>query len=137
MMVPVTMKNIALLFAYLMACGVSLASDNTPKPDPTNKLTAAYYNFSSGKSGVDINLRHSFKSMTGWIGGYRESRGFNQARLGYEYDYHHNWITFVPSAQAATRGFVGATVYAEAGRRVFAIGGAGRTNLQQSRFRSE
>jgi hypothetical protein len=130
MMVSATMKNIALLFVYLMACGVGLGADNNAKADPLNKLTAAYYNFSSGKSGVDINLRHSFKSTTGWIGGYRESRRFSQARIGYEYDYHHSWITFVPSAQAATRGFVGATVYAEAGHRIFAIGGAGRTNLQ-------
>jgi len=95
-----------------------------------NKLTFSYYNFSSGKQGADINVRHTFKSSTAWIGGYRETAGFGQARLGYEYDYHHDWLTFVPSAQAATRGFLGASVYGEAGRRFFGIGGFGRTNLR-------
>ena len=45
-------------------------------------------------------------------------------------DYHRDWLTLVPSAQAATHGFFGATIYGEAGRRFFGIGGAGRTNLQ-------
>jgi hypothetical protein len=89
----------------------------------------AYYDFSSGKNGVDINLRHTFKTSTAWIGGYRESSGFDQARVGYEYDYHREWLTLVPSAQAATRGFVGASLYAETGGRLFAIGGMGVTNL--------
>jgi hypothetical protein len=98
--------------------------------DTPNKLTASYYNFSSGKNGFDVNLRHSFESSTAWIGNYRESGGFDQARVGYEYDYHHDWLTLVPSAQAATHGFLGASFYGEAGRKLFGIAGFGRTNLR-------
>ena len=99
-------------------------------PAPANKLTLAYYDFSSGKNGADINLRHTFQSMTAWIGAYVENGGFDQERVGYEYDYRSRWLTLVPSVQAATHHFVGATVYSEIGRRVFAIAGFGRTNLQ-------
>jgi hypothetical protein len=123
-------KIILLLVSSGMAGTLcALAEDSAKTDPPLNKLTLSYYDFSSGKNGVDLNLRHTFKSSTAWIGGYRENKGFDQARIGYEYNYHHDWITFVPSGQAATRGFVGATVYAEAGRRLFVIGGAGRTNL--------
>jgi hypothetical protein len=123
----------ALLILLLFATGAYAAppEDQQAAPkDPENKFTASYYNFSSGKYGVDLNLRHAFHTSTAWIAGYRESSGFDQARIGYEYDYHHDWLTVVPSAQAATRGFVGASVYGEAGRKVFGIAGAGRTNLR-------
>jgi hypothetical protein len=97
---------------------------------PPNKLTVAYYSFSSDRAGIDINLRHTFSSSTAWIGGYHQGDGFDQTRLGYEYDYRGKWLTLIPSALVASHGFVGATLYAEAGRRFFGIGGAGRTNLQ-------
>lgn len=67
--------------------------------------------------------------MTAWIGDYHEDDGFDQARVGWEYDYHSRWLTLVPSVQAATHDFLGATIYAEAGARLFAIAGFGRTNL--------
>ena len=119
-----------LLTAYLSPAFAAVADDTQPASAPVNKLTLSYYNFSSGKQGADINLRHTFKSSTGWIAGYRDSDGFGQARIGYEYDYHHDWLTFVPSAQAATRGFLGFSLYGEAGQRFFGIAGMGRTNLR-------
>jgi hypothetical protein len=75
-------------------------------------------------------LRHTFKSSTAWVGNYHESDGFDQARVGYEYDYRGRWLSFQPSAQAGTHGFLGVTAYSEAGHRLFAIGGFGRTNLR-------
>ena len=100
-----------MILIFLSIYNAALAADAAPKPEPPpNKLTVAYYDFSSGKNGFDINLRHTFKTSTAWIGGYRESTGFDQARVGYEYDYHHEWLTVVPSALAATRGFVGASL---------------------------
>jgi hypothetical protein len=121
-----------LLIACLRAGIVAAADDpdagNRSTPPP-NKLTLAYYDFSSGKGGIDVNLRHTFESSTGWIGGYHQSDGFDQARMGYEYDYHGHWLTVVPSVQAATRGFLGVTLYGEAGRPFFGIVGLGRTNL--------
>lgn len=97
---------------------------------PPNKLTLAYYDFSSGTSGIDLNVRHTFPSMTAWVGFYHEDDGFDQTRVGYEYDYHSHWLTLVPSVQAATHDFLGATIYSEVGLRYFAIGGFGRTNLE-------
>jgi hypothetical protein len=49
----------------------------------SNKLTLSYYYFSSGNKGVDLNLRHSFESSTGWIGAYRETLALrlNASRL--------------------------------------------------------
>ena len=118
-----------LLIIYLVPA-IGFAADDAVKTPPLNKLTVSYYDFSSGKKGGDINLRHTFKSSTAWIGGYHESSGFNQGRAGYEYDYHRGWLTFVPSAQAATHGFLGGSVYGEIGNTFFAIAGAGRTNLR-------
>jgi hypothetical protein len=134
-------KRFAHLVVLVMCLGnatrVATAGDDqtlpssSPQPAPTpNKLTLAYYDFSSGRTGVDINLRHTFSTSTAWVGFYREDDGFDQARAGYEYDYHGHGITFVPSAQVASHGFFGATVYGEVGTRVFAIAGAGRTNLE-------
>src|SRR5262249_27676137 len=105
------------------------AARQSPEPPP-NKLTVAYYDFSSGTNGADLNLRHTFASMTAWIGTYHEDDGFDQVRVGYEYDYHSHWLTLVPSVQAATHDFLGATIYSEVGSRYFAIGGFGRTNLK-------
>jgi len=105
------------------------AAAQQPEP-PSNKVTLAYYHFSSGKLGVDANFRHTFSSSTAWIGVYHENDGFDQARVGYEYDYHSHWLTLVPSVQAATHDFVGATIYSEVGVHLFGIGGFGRTNLQ-------
>jgi hypothetical protein len=125
---------LAVLSATCLISLVSAAGDPdtgaAPSSSPTNKLTFAYYDFSSGKTGADINLRHTFKSSTAWIAAYHQSDRFDQLRLGYEYDYHANWLTLVPSAQAATHGFFGATIYAEAGRELFGIAGLGLTNLQ-------
>jgi hypothetical protein len=125
---------LAVLMIGCLQPGIRAApEDSGPKGQsapPPNKLTAAFYHFSSGTTGVDVNLRHAFKSTTGWIGLYRESDGFNQARAGYEYDYRSSWVTLVPSAQAASHGFLGASIYSELGPRFYAIAGMGRTNLQ-------
>jgi hypothetical protein len=125
------------LTVLLIAClraGMAAAADDPdagkPSAPPPNKLTVAYYDFSSSKEGLDINLRHTFKASTGWIAVYHQSDGFDQARMGYEYDYRHDWLTVVPSVQAATHGFLGVTIYSEVGRRLFGIGGMGRTNLR-------
>lgn len=123
---------LAVAVVVCLQAGICAAADDTPAmPAPTpNKLTLAYYAFSSGTIGADVNLRHTFSSSTAWVGVYHQSDGFDQARVGYEYDYHGDWLTLVPSAQAATHGFLGATLYAEVGRPFFAIGGFGRTNSQ-------
>ena len=123
-----------LLLGCVLSTIASADDDDAEKtaapPSLENKLTVAYYQFSSATTGFDINLRHAFATSTAWIGAYRESSDFDQVRVGYEYDYHRSGLTLVPSAQAATHGFFGASIYAEVGKPWFAIGGAGRTNLQ-------
>jgi len=125
------LKSKVMLPAMVLAvlC-VPIRGTAEPGAETTNKLTVSYYHFSSGKDGADINLRHTFKTSTAWIGGYHESAGFNQARVGYEYDYKREWLTVVPSALGATHGFLGASLYSELGHRFFGIAGAGRTNLR-------
>jgi hypothetical protein len=98
--------------------------------EPANKLTLAYYRFSSDRSGGDVNLRHTFATSTAWLGVYSQSDNFTQVRVGYEYDYHRPGIAIVPSVQLASHGFAGASIYSELGRPLFAIAGAGRTNLK-------
>jgi hypothetical protein len=117
---------------FLVGAGRSAAADDaSPQAEPpSNKLTLAYYDFSSGTKGADVNIRHTFASMTAWIGAYHEDDGFDQVRAGWEYDYHGHWLTLVPSVQAASHDFFGGTIYAEAGVHFYAIGGAGRTNLK-------
>src|SRR4249919_3815629 len=105
---------VAALLAAGTSSGYAAAGDDPGKPEKPvpslNKLTVAYYDFSSDTIGFDINLRHTFKTSTAWIGVYRESSGFDQGRVGYEYDYHGAWLTLVPSVQAATHDFLGASV---------------------------
>jgi hypothetical protein len=124
-----------ILVVAVLQPGVAAAADDADvakqsPPPPANKLTFSYYDFSSRGMGIDINLRHSFESSTAWIGAYGQRDHFSQVRAGYEYDYHSAWLTLIPSAQVATHEFLGATIYAEVGRRLFGIAGAGRTNLR-------
>jgi|SRR5580765_7070581 len=121
--------GLLLLMALPDADRAASAADAAKAASLDNKLTLAYYDFSSSVVGFDINLRHTFSTSTAWLGAYHEDDGFDQVRAGYEYDGHANWLTYVPSAQVATHGFLGATIYAEVGKPLFAIGGAGRTNL--------
>jgi len=109
----------------------AFADDGAKKKaaDLNNKLTVAYYDFSTPVTGLDVNIRHTFATSTAWLGAYHEDDGFDQVRTGYEFDWRTRWGTLVPSAQAATHGFFGATIYAEVGKPFFGIGGAGRTNL--------
>src|SRR5437867_11018057 len=78
-----------------------------PPAEALNKLTFSYYHFSSGKDGADINLRHTFKSSTAWIGGYHESQGFNQFGLGFDYDYRNDWLTLLRWRSGLSIGFLG------------------------------
>jgi hypothetical protein len=79
---------LVLILSFYPVAGLTARDADKPTSPPANKFTLAYYNFSSAKQGFDINLRHTFKTSTAWIGGYGESGGFDQVRAGYEYDYH-------------------------------------------------
>src|SRR4029079_14415332 len=90
-------RILLVLLVMILVSGVTARDTHAQQPPqpPSNKLTLAYYDFSSGAQGVDANIRHSFPSMTAWLGVYHEDDGFDQTRLGYEYDYHSHWLTLV------------------------------------------
>ncbi|MGC8696908.1 MAG: hypothetical protein ACP5Q0_00425, partial [Halothiobacillus sp.] len=66
----------------------------------------------------------------GWLGFYRDHQGFEQARAGFEQHEDFDYLRLVLSGQAATHGFLGASINAEIGGKTYALVGLGRTNLQ-------
>jgi hypothetical protein len=54
---------IAALAPQMAAAADDPTVEKAPEP-PRNKLTVSYYDFSSGKNGLDVNLRHTFRSST-------------------------------------------------------------------------
>jgi hypothetical protein len=97
-------------------------------PNYHGKVTIGEYQ-TSGDSSMDMNVRYSRSDWTAWLG-YYSSSDIREGRTGIEYDFRKDWLYVVPSAQAATKGFLGGTVYAEVGRRIYAIAGLSRTNLK-------
>lgn len=101
------------------------------KPAQINfKLTPSYYSASDGNDAVDINLRANTGPHTTWLGFYKDSKDFQQARTGYEYAPDFAFIHPVFSAQLATRGFIGGSISAQIGNDTYGILGIGRTNLR-------
>lgn len=97
--------------------------------DYHGKLTMGSYNTTSDSS-FDANTRYSLGDWTGWVGYYASTDGTRQGRFGVEYDWRWRQLYLVPSVQAASKGFFGATIYAEVGNPVYLVAGASRTNLQ-------
>ena len=94
------------------------------------KLTPSYYLTAGSGHAWDLNLRGSRGAHTAWLGLYRDSFAFQQARTGYEYRSDFGWARSVLSLQAAAGGFRGWSVSAEIGQDNYAIVGWGRTNLR-------
>lgn len=97
------------------------------------KLTTGLYRYAGGVGGdaVDINLRHTSSFGNTWIGYYESTgRDERQWRIGWDRGFETGALRVLPSIQAAERGFVGGTIYVEAGEPWFAGAGLGRTNLK-------
>ena len=118
----------SILFAWLVAASAASPAF-AQAPDDHAKLTFGDYLFAD-QSGLDVNLRYSLSDWTGWVGYYAPTDGARQGRVGIEYDLRTRWLFLVPSAQAASAGFYGGSVYSEVGRRLYLIAGASRTNLR-------
>jgi len=118
----------AIVFAWLLVAG-AVAPTFAQAPDEHGKLTVGDYLFAD-QSSVDINLRYSLSVWTGWLGYYAPMTGSYQGRAGLEYDLRTRWLLLIPSAQAASAGFYGASAYSEVGGRLYLIAGASRTNLR-------
>src|SRR5258705_6385560 len=118
----------SVLFAWLVAA--SAASPALAQaPDDRGKLTFGDYLFAD-QSSLDVNVRYSLSDWTGWLGYYAPTDGARQGRVGIEYDLRTRWLFLVPSAQAASAGFYGGSVYSGGGGRLYLIGGASRPNLE-------
>ena len=97
--------------------------------DYRGKFTASVYAADHHVT-TDLNVRYSSRHVTGWIGWYGPQSDVHQSRMGVEYDLKRSWLTLVPSAQLASRSFVGGSVYSEIGTRWYLVAGASRTNLK-------
>jgi hypothetical protein len=94
------------------------------------KFTPDFYSTTNEHSAYDLNLRGNLGPHAAWVGYYQRGSEFDQLRLGYEGSFEMPFGRLVPSAQLATHGFAGASVYAQVGGRYFGLLGVGRTNLK-------
>lgn len=94
------------------------------------KLTPNYLHSSDGNHALDLNLRMGAGPHISWVGAYKDSQGYRQIRVGYEYRMDVEWARIVWSAQYAQRGYVGVSATAEVGGDTFAIIGVDRNNLK-------
>ena len=117
-----------MLLVWLLATGVAAPSFAQATGEHA-KLTFGDYLIAE-QSSLDVNLRYSLGDWTGWAGYYAPTSGARQGRVGIEYDLRTRWLFLVPSAQAASAGFYGGSVYSEVGRRLYLVAGASRTNLR-------
>ena len=102
---------------------------------PAFKFTAGVYHFSGGgapaSDALDLNLRHSSDFGNVWIGWFRwPHEQFSQTRAGWDRTFDLGAVRVQPSAQLASGGFAGGSLYAETGESWFAGAGIGRTNLR-------
>lgn len=125
----------ALLFVLPLSL-VHAADAAADAPQKNFKLAFGNYFYldpAGNFSGQDLNLRYRRSDTSVWLGYYHDSAFGVQARTGLD----TSWqpfdavpVSILPSLQAATRGFVGGSVAAQAGTTWFAQVGIGRTNLR-------
>lgn len=78
-----------------------------------------------------MNVRYTKEDANLWIGWFRSPvLGFSQWRAGWDDRIALGAVTFVPSLQAASGGFLGGSAALETGKTWFAGAGLGRTNLK-------
>lgn len=127
-----------------VACLTANAIEDRADVDPNDaldpgeviswKATYSRYRDSLAGPADDINLRGNTSNLTFWLGHYRQGSSFEQSRAGGEFAQPLALGRLVWSAQAATGGFLGASVTWD-GRTEKAQGfapllGLSRTNLR-------
>jgi hypothetical protein len=93
------------------------------------KFTPSYYDNSDGSNAYDLNLRADFGDQRAWIGEYRDSHGYNQARAGFDAVTQVGIVNLDFSGQYATGGFWGGSLMSQIGGDTYAMLGWGRTDL--------
>ena len=137
-MIPMMTRKLLALLALSLTLPLAHADRSAPG-EPVNtaaendwqfKLTPTYLRTRGESDATDLNLRANQGAHALWIAHYRQSGGFEQSRVGYEFAGQWRYLKLVPSLQAATHGFVGGSLSAEIGGPVFALLGFGRTNTR-------
>lgn len=94
------------------------------------KLTPTYLATPGAAAATDWNLRANNGPHALWLAYYRQPGQFAQARTGYEFTQQWSYLKLVPSLQAASHGFFGASLNAEIGGPLYVLLGVGRTNTR-------
>lgn len=120
-----------LLLALALAGGSAWSASEDEHP---LKLTLGDYRFrgqGEARHGTDVNLRHSSAMGNVWLGVYTQDAGSQrQTRGGWDRFFDAGPLRVQGSLQAASGGFLGGSLYAEAGKDWYAGAGLGRTNLR-------
>lgn len=119
----------ALVVLHLKVAHADDATDGDNASHPAWKLTTSYYDNSDATHAYDVNLRADFADQRVWIGDYRDSSGYTQARAGFDAVKQIGILNLDFSGQAASGGFFGGSVNAQLGGDSYAMLGFGRTDL--------
>lgn len=102
--------------------------------EPAYKFTTGLYALSGAglpnSHGLDLNVRQSSPWGNLWGAWYRSpEQQVSQPRMGWDQSFDFSRWRLMPSVQAASGGFLGASLSVETGETLFAGAGLGRTNL--------
>lgn len=107
---------------------IAQADENSTAGALPFKATVGDYVYSTYR-GVDFNARWRGDGSDGWLGVYSDSVFGTQGRLGADTTFQPSpYLQIQPSVQAATRGFLGASLNVQIGGAWYGLAGIGRTN---------
>jgi hypothetical protein len=112
----------------LVGTAQAQAQQSDAEPAHPLKLTLGYYQYEHDQ-GKDVNLRWQHGDSHVWIGHY-EDHGFgSQDRIGVDTGIDLNdTVSLQPSIQVATGDYVGGSLNAQIGHKLYGLVGWGRTN---------
>lgn len=128
----------AIAAVYLgLAAQCSVAQDGGKAPSAAFKLSMGLYQSTGGgeadSDSTDINLRHSSRLGTFWVGHYvAPVRELIQDRVGWDRNFAVGVVRVQPSAQLATGGALNGSLGLETGGNWYVGAGLGRTNLRET-----
>ena len=122
---------IRLVFAAFMACA-ALGTAQAADPGTTLpwKLTVGEYAYAN-YYGTDVNLRWRQDDTSAWLGVYSDEVFGTQARAGADTSWNiGSYVQLQPSIQAASMGFLGASLNLQVGGPWYGLAGFGRTDAR-------
>ena len=94
------------------------------------KLTVGEYEYAN-YHGTDVNLRWRADDTSAWLGVYSDPVFGTQARTGADTSINlGDYVQLQPSVQAATLGFLGASLNLQVGAAWYGLAGFGRTDAR-------